>query len=218
MTRQDANHADCADRPLDVQISGQKELYKGFREYRGYDLTHASIGRKDTLIGPMNRELVMTGRVSAVLLFDPEKDRLVLIRQFRIGAHLSLGKGDMIEIVAGLVDEGESFEEAARRETIEETGLAPYAMTEICRFVPTPSVTDEFTTLYLGLADSSAMADRAGHEEHEDIMPFTIAPQDAVAALDAGQVHNAYAIIALGWFARHGRERAKQIARKAGEG
>ncbi|HET7412263.1 MAG TPA: NUDIX hydrolase [Pararhizobium sp.] len=151
----------------------------------------------------VRREIVRSPRIVAVLPYDPAARRLVLIRQFRLGAHLATGKGMMIEIVAGAVDEGETAEIAARRELTEETGLAALSLDRIVEFLPSPGTSDECVDLYLARVDAGKLPDRAGHDDHEIIYPFLATPAEAIAAADSGAVGNAFTLLALNWFDRH---------------
>ena len=69
----------------------------------------------------MDRDAVRIGRVVVILPIDLDRDEIVLIRQFRLGAHLALGKGDLVEVPAGRVERGENVADAARRECQEKS-------------------------------------------------------------------------------------------------
>ena len=74
---------------------------------------------------PRPIDVLRSGPAAAVLPIDPGRDELVLLRQFRLAAHLANGKGNLVEIVAGHVEENEEPAETARRECVEEIGVAP---------------------------------------------------------------------------------------------
>ncbi|OYZ88591.1 MAG: hypothetical protein B7Y01_04580 [Xanthobacter sp. 17-67-6] len=163
-------HGDAA---AEVEVSAPHLLGQGFRDYLRYDvrLHHEPGGAAEA----SQRDIVVGGRVVAVLCFDPARDRVVLIHQFRLAAHLATGRGRMVEIVAGRVDPGEAPAAAAQRECLEEIGIAPTRLEELFKFMPTPGVTDEICTLYLGIVDSHALPARAGlAHEHEVTAPFTL--------------------------------------------
>ena len=111
---------ELADRPADVTLSVPELLAKGYRPYRRYELTL----RGDGGAAKQTRDILVAGKVVAVLPVDLARNEIVLLRQFRLPAHLATGKGDMIEIVAGRVEEKEAPAEAARRECVEEIGVA----------------------------------------------------------------------------------------------
>ena len=89
------------------------------------------------------REVLRAGACVGVICVDLAREALVLIRQFRLPAHLATGEGDLAEIVAGRVEPGEALDAAARREVKEETGLDAGAMVELYAFLPTPGIVDE---------------------------------------------------------------------------
>ncbi|MDI4656410.1 NUDIX hydrolase [Xanthobacter autotrophicus] len=187
------------DRPARVDVEGPELLAKGFRPYERYRLVlHHDDGTSDAQV----RDIVRGGRVVGVLGYDPGRDLVVLIRQFRLTAHLSQGRGEMVEIVAGLVEAGEDPEAAAVRECIEETGVEPRLVLPMLSFTPTPGVTDEFALMYLGILDADALPARAGaRHETEMTQPFAVPVDGALAAIAQGRCINGFLILALQWLA-----------------
>lgn len=188
------------DRPARVTELSRDTLFRGFRaieEVRirldGHD------GRPQ-----LSREVLNVGRVAAVLPYDPVRERFVLIRQFRAGAHLAGAKAELVEIVAGLVDPGENAEMAARRELIEETGLSAGPMIHAATFLPSPGFMTEAADLFIALVDAESVPAKTGADgEDEHIEPFLCPVDAALAGMDDGRFANAYTLIALLWFARH---------------
>jgi ADP-ribose pyrophosphatase len=164
---------------------------------------------------PQTRDILRSGRVVSVLPIDLERDEVVLLQQFRLAAHLSNDKGNLIEIVAGYVEDNESPIEAARRECVEETAVAPSALLELFTYFTSPGMSDEEITLFLGVVDASRVPQRAGAAaEHEDITLMRVAIDSALAALAARSVRNGPLILALQWLALN-RDRLGEIARSA---
>lgn len=191
--------APLADAAVDVTLSGPLTLAEGFRSYQRYRVTVLGADGTPTT---QTRDLLRGGRVIGVVPIDPERDEIVLIRQFRVAAHLASGKGEMIEIVAGLVEGDESVADAARRECMEEIGVAPARLVELFSFFPTPGLTDELATIFLAVVDASAVPERAGTAaEGEDIKPLRVDIDHAIAALAQGGISNGLLIIALQWLA-----------------
>lgn len=150
------------------------------------------------------RDVVRAGKVAAVIAYDPDADALVMLRQFRLPAHLANGKGDLVEIVAGRVEEGEDITLAAARECEEEIGVTPSGLRALFTYLPSPGYTDEETTVFLAQVKVSDVPETAGlAEEGEDTRPFAIARGEAIAALDSGRIHNGLTLVALGWVARN---------------
>lgn len=197
-----AKFGEILDRAVEVTSEAPKSVGDGFRPYERFEVTVAGAGG-----APLHqrRDILRVGPVVAVLAYDPEAGCFVLIRQFRIGAHLATGKGEIIELAAGLVDPGEALERAASRECEEEIGVTPRALLPMLTFLPSPGVSDEFATLFLGLVDSTDVPAEAGEPgETEHTRPLLVKVDDALRALDApfpGTVGNAFVLLALQWFA-----------------
>ena len=160
----------------------------------------------------MEREVLLSGRAVVILLFDPRARQLILIEQFRLGAYLNqLPSSWVLECAAGKVDEGETSEEAARREAKEETGCIVGRIERVGAFLSSPGISDELVTIYIGETDSSKAGGIHGEEEEqEDIRTLRLGVDEALAAADQGVVVNVMTQVALLWFARHGEELAQR--------
>lgn len=188
-----------ADRAADVTVSEPALIGQGFMAYERYQILLERPGEPPLR---QQRDVVRASRVAAVLPIDLARDALVLIRQFRLPAHLATGRGDMAEIVAGRIDAGETAEAAARRECVEEIGVAPVRVAELFSVLATPGFTDEYVTFFAGFIDSSDVARRGGlADENEDTEPFVVSIDEALTALDTGQAKNAMLYSALQWLA-----------------
>lgn len=188
-----------SDQPATVEVSEPELLAQAFRDYERFELVLHRAGEASL---SQQRDVVRAGDVVGVLAVDVARDEVVLIRQFRLAAHLANGNGDMIEIVAGRVDPGEEPRAAARRECLEEIGLKPRSLVELFDFLPTPGLTDERIILFIALIDAEKLPARGGllHED-EDTRPMRVTIDDALEALRLGQVKNALTIMALQWLA-----------------
>jgi len=190
-----------ADRAAEVTLSAPSLIGAGFMRYERFEL---AVGRGDEPALPQRRDVLRASRVAAVLPVDLARGQVVLIRQFRLAAHLATGRGEMVEIVAGRIEAGEAAVEAARRECLEEICVEPQRLREMYSVLPTPGLTDEVITFFLGFVDAAAVPERAGAaEEGEDTRPFVVSIDDAVAALEQGHVANALLVTALQWLALH---------------
>jgi ADP-ribose pyrophosphatase len=191
---------DIADRALRVDLSAPRSLCDdGFRPYERYTL---QLPRPNGETLTQRRDILRGGRVAGVLPIDLARERIVLLRQFRLTAHLATGNGDMIEIVAGRVDGGESEADAARRECVEEIGVAPEALVRLYSVLPTPGLTDELVTSFVGFVDSSRVVTHGGlASETEHIETLVVSIDDALAALRSGRMLNALTVSALQWLA-----------------
>ena len=190
------------------------EVFEKAERYRGYAHVFQYRFRHRLFAGgwsqEISREVFERGHAAAVLPYDPDADAVVLIEQFRIGACAAGFAPWQIEIVAGIVEEGEAVEEVARREAVEEAGAAIGALIPICRYLVSPGVASESVALYCGRVDSRGLGGIHGlAEEHEDIRVEVVPWPRALAQLEAGSITNAVAIIALQWLALN-RERVRE--------
>jgi ADP-ribose pyrophosphatase len=201
--------APVADGSAEVVVAERELLAAGFHPYERFRLKLATTDATQT------RDILRSGSVVAVLPVDLERDEVVLLQQFRLAAHLANSKGNLIEIVAGYVERNESAIEAARRECVEEIGVAPRALTELFTYFTSPGMSDEQITLFIGIVDASRIPQRGGAAaEHEDIMLMRVAIDSALEALAAGSVRNGPLIVALQWLALN-RGRLAERARSA---
>ena len=188
-----------ADLAAEVVLSPGELLAKGYRNYWRYRLTLK--GAHGTPV-EQTRDVIEGGKVVAVLPVDLARDEIVLIRQFRLPAHLATGKGDLIEIVAGRVEPGEAPVDAARRECTEEIGVAPSALVELFGYLTTPGITDEQVIVFLAAVDASRVPERAGAAaEGEQIVTIVVPIDEAIAALAKNDMRNGPLLIALQWLA-----------------
>lgn len=156
-------------------------------------------------------DIVRRGPAVGVLLYDPERDAVVLIEQFRL-APLYGGRNPwQVETVAGLIDNGEMPEEVARREVREETGLDPIGeLVPVQIFLPATGSLDEAVSLFCARVDASLASGVHGlAEEQEDIRVFVKTVPQIEAMLDNGEIESAHTVILLYWLLRH-RDRLRE--------
>lgn len=153
---------------------------------------------------PVRRELFVRGPAVVLVPYDPWRDRVVMIEQFRIGALDVPGSPWHLEFVAGIAEPGEAPEDVARREAEEEAGLQPDPVEFLHRYQVSPGGNTEEILVYAGCVDSDRADGVHGlAEEHEDIRVHVVDLSVALAALTVGEVRNAAAIIGLQWLALH---------------
>ncbi|MBX2830601.1 MAG: NUDIX domain-containing protein [Rhodospirillales bacterium] len=187
-----------------VNIIERKRGWNGYFKLDVYRLQHDKFdGGKSAVL---EREVLERGHAVAVLPYDPIRDEVILIEQFRPGT-LSVQERypDMpiwlTEIVAGIIEDGEKAEDVARRETIEEAGCEIIGPLEpISRFYVTPGCSSETVALYYGRVDTTHAGGIHGlDEEGEDIRVFRVSAEECFAMLQNGQLCNATATIAIQW-------------------
>ncbi|WP_297537667.1 NUDIX domain-containing protein [Roseovarius sp.] len=196
-----ATHAD------QVTQEANEITHAGFFVSRKYTLRHPRFD--GTQSDRLEREVFVATDASLVLPYDPVRDRVLLVEQFRMGP---FGRGDphpwMLEPVAGRIDGGESPEEAAHRECLEEAGLTLRGLEEISRHYCTPGYSTEFFHLFLGICDLPDLEQGRGGlaTEHEDIRTHVIDFPQAMALVQSGEANNGPLILCLLWLER---ERAR---------
>ena len=182
----------------DYQILDKKRAYQGYFAVDSYEIRHRLFNGGWS--GGFRRELFERGDAVAVLLYDPVLEQVVLQEQFRIGALSSDKSPWMTEIVAGIIDPGETAEQVAIRECYEEAGQQVSDLIYVGKYFCTPGGSSESITLFCATIDSTQVGGIYGLEyEQEDIRVFTMPLEDVKNALQANEFENATTIIALQW-------------------
>ncbi|MDA9748630.1 NUDIX domain-containing protein [Pelagibacteraceae bacterium] len=181
------------------KIVSKKNLYNGFfkmnevvLKYKKYD---------GTWTNKISRELFGGAQVSAVLPYDPLKKEIILIQQFRPGTISKNFDNYLNEIVAGIIDDGESPEDAAKRECVEETGCVIKKLIPIQGYFPAPGSSESFYHLFLGETETFNGTRIMGLEnENEDIKVQSFKTSEIREKMQKGQILNGLTLIALQWF------------------
>lgn len=187
-------------RARDVEIVEQRAVYQGFSRLEIVRLRHRLFAGGMSVI--IQRELLMKPEAVGVLIYDPKRDEVLMIEQFRVGA-LSESNPWQLEIVAGLVDsvdEDETLEAVVCREALEEAGVELRQVQKLMSYFMSPGGSNEKFTLFVAEADLSNAGGLHGlPEEGEDIRVAVLKSEVAFQALMDGRVSNAPALIALQW-------------------
>jgi ADP-ribose pyrophosphatase len=184
----------------DVKILDKQVVYNGFCHVERYTMQHKTFAGNWTQ--PYTRECLTKRIAAAALPYDPIANKIVIIEQLRVGALEQKDSPWLLELVAGLVEEKrkESLEELIQRELKEEAGVQALDLIHICDYLVSPGFTSEEVRLFCAKVDASAVPKFAGlPEEHEDIRVQVVDPEAAFAAVRAGRIKNAAAIIGLQW-------------------
>lgn len=102
----------------DVEIIARETLYRGFFSLDLYRFRHRLFNGE--MSGEVRREIFERGHAAVLLPYDPVRDEVVLIEQIRIAAWDTSKTPWLLEMIAGMIEEGESVEDVARREAVEE--------------------------------------------------------------------------------------------------
>ena len=186
---------------MKVHIHNVHDAHRGFFHLKSLQLSY------ERFDGRMSRtvelECVERGEAVAVLLYDPVKDEVGLIRQFRVGAHLAGKSGWVTEIVAGTTDGSVDYPAVARRETEEEAGLSLLSLRPIVSYFISPSASTERIHLYLGIMPPDAHTEVEGglEDEDEDIVFFRVSFAKAMEMIEQGEIDAATPLLALNWLA-----------------
>ncbi len=192
----------------EFKIINKEILYSGFFRMEKYCLQHTLYAGGWS--AAINRELFVRGSCVAVLLYDPERDKVVLIEQFRAGAILQPDRAWLVEIVAGAIEEGETAIEVAYRESIEEAGCEIQELIVINEFYTTPGGASERITLFCGKIDSTKVGGIHGLDhEDEDIWVRSVDFDEAYRMVESNEIESAIPIIAIQWLALN-KEKIKQ--------
>ncbi|WP_100641251.1 NUDIX domain-containing protein [Marinobacter salexigens] len=182
----------------DVNVEKRETIFQGFFRMDKLWLTHPRFDGRQ--MPQFTRELFVRGDATCVLPYDPERDEVVLLEQFRLGA---LGREQspwLLELVAGMNEEGENSEEVAQREAEEEAGLSFSKLEKICDYLVSPGGTTEMVYLYCGKVSTESAGGLFGlEEESEDIQAHVVSADEAIAMISDGRINNAAAIIAIQW-------------------
>ena len=180
----------------DVEVIERTTVYQGYFRVDRYRLFAGGMS------APIDREIFERGHAVAVLPYDPIRDEVVLIEQFRVGAYAAGRTAWLLEIVAGIIEPGETGEAVARREAQEEAGLHLGRLDPIANVLISPGGTSESVAIFCGEANAGTAEGIHGlHAEGEDIRVDRMPADDAIARLGDGRIVFAPAVIALQWLA-----------------
>ncbi len=195
-----------------VEDISETTCHAGFFLTREHRLRHPRFD--GTMSTPVTREVFVATDAAIVLPYDARRDRVLLVEQFRMGPY---GRGDqypwMLEPVAGRVDPGETPEQTARRECVEEAGLILHGLEHIASYYCSPGCSTEYFHTYLGLCDLPDKSRRKGglDSEDEDIRTHVLSFDDALRLCSSGEADNGPLILSLIWLKAE-RERLRAVA------
>ena len=183
-----------------VEIIEKTTPFQGYFRVDRYRLRHRRFEGGWTR--PMTLELFERGHAVAVVLYDPDRDCVVLIEQFRIGAYAAGREPWLTEAVAGIIEAGEEPADVVRREALEEAGCEIRELEPIGTILPSPGGSSESIAFYCGRVDSRRAGGVHGlAHEGEDIRVLVVPADEALARVMAAESANANAVISLQWLA-----------------
>lgn len=187
----------------DVRILEEVAAYSGHFTLRKLTLQHRCFAGGWS--EPLVRELFERGDAVGVLPYDPVTDSLVLIEQFRPGAMRGNDSPWMLELIAGLVEPGESDEQVIHREAMEEAGCEVSELVPIATMIPSAGACSEQVRLFCGKVSRAAIGGIHGLvEEGEDILVHSVPRKEALDLLARDCIPNGHTLVALQWLQIHG--------------
>ncbi|MGD9637904.1 MAG: NUDIX domain-containing protein [Alphaproteobacteria bacterium] len=197
---------------FDYEIIKKEVAFKGYFEVDRYFIKHRL--NNGNMSEVFSREIFERGKAVGVILYDPERDNIVLIEQFRAGAMAAGFHPWINETVAGIIEPGEPEIEVARRETLEEAGLDVLELTPVLKFLSSPGGCSESISLFYGRVDSSKAPQFAGLEsENEDIKIIVMPLKKALSLLKKNHFKDALSIISMQWLALNHKKLKKTFVK-----
>jgi ADP-ribose pyrophosphatase len=185
-------------KPSQVELVASERLSDGYCKLDRLTLRHERF--EGGMSTEVTREVIERGRAVGVLLYDPDLDRCVMIEQFRPGSWLAEVDPWELEIVAGMIEAGETPEAVCQREVEEETGLAVHDLFRALHYVVNPGICTETVTFYVGRVNSERAGGIHGcKDEGEDIRVKTMTVDELRWAIETGKAKNSLALIAIQW-------------------
>lgn len=188
----------------DIEILKEETLYKGFFKLKRVHFKHKLFAGGES--GVVTRELLVKGAASAVIAYDPIKDAVILVEQVRIGAYQPQSSQSpwLLELIAGMVEEGEKPEEVALRESEEEAGVLVTDLQHCLSVWDSPGGVIERIHLFVGKVDSTQAKGIHGlAEENEDIRVHVVSRETAYQWVNEGKIDNGIAVLGLQWLQLH---------------
>jgi GDP-mannose pyrophosphatase NudK len=177
-----------------ARVTGETLLANG-----RFDLTRTDleVEESDGATRRLSYEIYRHGRAAAVLLYDPARSVVTLVKQFRVGAYLSDGALATIEVCAGMLD-GDAPEACVIREALEETGLAIAASRHAFDVYSCPGAMTERIACFVasyGEQDRAGRGGGVGDDEHIEVIEIPFA--DALKMIASGEINDAKTIALL---------------------
>lgn len=185
----------------DVELLEHTTKYESYVRVDRVRLRHRQFS--GGMCPPIERDLIHVPAAVGVLPYDPVRDQVVFIRQFRIGVWGGGGQPWLDECVAGVIDDGEDPETTARREAVEEAGCTVSDLHFVCEYFPSPGVITERVKLYCGITDTANAGGNHGlAHEGEDIEAVVKPWDEAWEDVRSARLQDAKLLLILMWLSQ----------------
>ena len=186
---------------LNINVIKNKILSENYFVLRNitYDLT-----QRDGQVVQHKREVYDRGNGATVLLYNSQKQSVVLVRQFRIATWVN-GNADgmLIETCAGLLDDDEP-EDCIRKEAIEETGYQVKNVRKVFQLYMSPGGVTEIVHFFIAEYDDSLRENAGGGVEDEAIDVLELPFSQALTMIRQGQICDGKTVILLQYLQNSG--------------
>lgn len=185
--------------PAHIDIIEKRTVFQGYFRIDAYTLRHALFDGGWS--GTMRREVFERGHAAALLPYDPVLGKFVMCEQFRVGAYAAGMDPWQLEVVAGIIEAGETPDSVVRRETEEEAGRTVLNLWPVQRYLASPGGTSETVYLFLGRVSAEGAGGIFGvPSENEHIRVKVIDEDELKRMVDGGELTNAATLIMAQWF------------------
>ncbi|MGR9168871.1 NUDIX domain-containing protein [Rhizobium sp. KDH_Rht_773_N] len=180
-----------------VEIAGKETLSDGWTKLTGYQIDYTD---RNGVTHRLPREVYHRTPAACILLYDPRRDVVVLVKQFRLPAYVNGDPAWMIEVPAGLLD-GDEPQAAICREAMEETGYTVRDVRFLFKSYTAPGSITEVVHFFASTVDTADRTSDGGglEEEHEDIEVLEVSLPEALAMVERGEIVDLKTITLLQW-------------------
>lgn len=186
----------------DVEVIDEQTVYAGFADIVKYHVRHRLFSGEWSPV--FEREIYTRADAVGVLIYDPHQEAIAFVEQFRPGAMGREFSPWSLELVAGLIESGETLESVVIREAKEEAGvtISPENVHYLFDYLSSPGGSSERVYIYYAEAAISKSLQTFGlAEESEDIKLHVVPVKEAIQWCREGRIKNAMTLLAIQQFA-----------------
>lgn len=190
-------------RPPAATVCAVTPLHQGFLKVNRYRF---AVERFDgSAVAEIEREVMERGHAVGVLGYDPGRDEVVLVCEFRPGCLVAGDDPFTANVVAGVIDAGETPAQAAVREMREEAGLELLhpVVVHPGAYVSSGG-TSEKIAIVVGVVDTSRAGGVHGNpHEQEDILTVVLRRAELIERVRNAQITDLKTLVAASWLAEN---------------